>query len=411
MRTSLQRHVVAPMTGLGLLGVAALGVLLLSAAVPVLPSQILLVGWMAAAVLTGRVTRTIDASFTTRALVIGLPLAALAFLDHVGFPVGPETVATLVVGLVPFGMASGWSDWPTRPLARPRARRLAPGVALAGSLLLTSTVPSGAWFAAVRGAPTQTQSNTGNIDLKVSTHQWFASQGVGILTADGNDAVAAFLATPDPTAPEATDPTTGAPLGTPNTYEWRLLKGAGDADGVLYSQIRDHLHNHWSHRGRQYIIGASAASNAEKAFDEAVRLWNAGDRGNAVYWLGASLHLVQDSCVPQHGWFGVGVYHNPYERWVNDNQDELAVTDAGIYRSDFRVGGGHGGEDWSSAHPRGWADECAHRAFANLPAATHPYPERPNPNDLQWATAVHVADVQRMSAGFVVFFFDTVGAP
>ncbi|MDE0805300.1 MAG: hypothetical protein OSA99_18525 [Acidimicrobiales bacterium] len=409
MSSPLQRHVAAPMTGLGLLAVSALGVLLLSASVPVLPSQILLGVWIATAVLAGRVTRTIGPSLATRALVVGLPLATVVLLRDMGFPIGAEAVATLVAGLVPFGMASGRSH-PTR-LGRPRVRRLAPGLALTGSLLLTSTVPSGAWFAAVRGTPTQTQMNTGGVDLKASTHQWFAAQGVRILTADGHDAVAAFLATPDPTAPEATDPATGAPLGTPNTYEWRLLKGAGDADGVLYSQIRDHLHNHWSHRGRQYIIGASAASNAEKAFDEAVRLWSAGDRGNAVYWLGAALHLVQDSCVPQHGWFGVGVYHNPYERWVRDNQDALAVSDAGIYQSDFRVGGGHGGEDWSSSQPRGWADECAHRAFANLPAATHPYPANPNPNDLQWATAPHIADVQRMSAGFVTFFFDTVGAP
>ncbi|MDE0803514.1 MAG: hypothetical protein OSA99_09340 [Acidimicrobiales bacterium] len=403
----------APMTGLGLLSVSAIGVLLLSASAPVVPEHALLVVWITGAAIAGRVTRTIDASLVTRAMVLVTPVAMLASLRELGFPVGSEVVATLVVGLIPLAVASSpepaTSSRPQR--SRRRTRRFAPAAALVGALLLTSTVPSGAWFAAVRGTPTQTQTNTGGIDLQASTHQWLASQGVGILGADGNDVVAAFLSSPDPTAPEATDPATGTPLGSANTYEWRLLKGAGDADGVLYPQIRDHLHNHWSHRGRQYIVGASAASNAQKAFDEAVRLWKADDRGNAVYWLGAALHLVQDSCVPQHGWFGVGVYHHDYEKWVRDNQDGLAVADAGIYRSDFRVGGGHGGDDWSSSRARGWADECAHRAFENLPAASHPYPSNPNPNDLQWATANHVADVQRMSAGFIVFFFDTVAAP
>lgn len=402
----------APMVGTGLLVAAGATVSLGAAAATWVPTPILGAAWVGGAAGAGKVTGRLDASWSTRLIVPAIPVGGLLWATDAGVLFGLETVTTLAVGLVVFALVSN----PTgRRVVATRAggscRRALTGMSLAGALVLTSTVPSGAWFAAVRGTPTRAQRNTGGIDLQASTHQWLTARGVEILSADGYDAIAAFLDTPDPTAPGATDPSTGALLGTPNTYRWRLLRGSSDADGILYSQLRDHLLNPWSHRGRQYVVGDSAAANTEKAFDEAVRLWTAADRGNAIYWLGAALHLVQDSCVPQHGWFGLGVYHHDYETWVRDNQEALAVSDAGIYQADFRVGGGHGGEDWSSGHPRGWADECAHRAFRNLPAASHPYPANPGPGDAQWATAPHLADVQRLSAGFIVFFADTVGAP
>ena len=402
----LVRAVTGASVGFGLLATTALTTVVVAARFPHVPESALVLLWLTGSLAAGAVTRQVDPRVRVRLATVGLAALGVVATASQGLPPTPEFLAWLGAGAIAF--ASTAPSW----TARSPVRRRLGAVAMSALLAATAVSPAGAWFAGVRRTtPTQAQVNTGGIDLAISTHQWLASQGMVILAADGHDTVASFLATPDPTAPEATDPTTGAPLGTPNTYGWRLLKGAADADGVLYPQIRDHLHNHWTHRGRQYVVGASAASNAEKAFDEAVRLWNTGDRGNAVYWLGAALHLVQDSCVPQHGWFGIGVYHHDYETWVNDNQDALAVADGGIYQTDFRVNGGHGGDDWSSAHPRGWADECAHRAFENLPAASHPYPQTPSPTDKQWATAPHIAASQQLSAGFIVFFFDTVNGP
>lgn len=40
---------------------------------------------------------------------------------------------------------------------------------------------------------------------------------------------------------------------------------------------------------------------------------------------------MEDSCVPQHGWFAVGAYHHAYEVWVQTHQDQLAVDRGGIY--------------------------------------------------------------------------------
>jgi hypothetical protein len=270
--------------------------------------------------------------------------------------------------------------------------------------------PASAWIAGCRGTPTSTQKAFNGVDLAASTHQWLAVQAITILQTDGFDRITNFLATPDPSAPPAHDPVSKAPTGVPETYGWRLLNGAAEADCSLYSQIPDHLLNFWSHKGRQMIVGSSAASNAEKSFAIATTAWKQGDRSKAMMWLGASLHLVQDSCVPQHNFYGIGLNHTPYETWVKTNRVALAVRDGAILAKDFRVGHGHGGDNWSSAHPRGWADECAHRsagfvrsAFANVPAVQ-------SKADPQWRTAAHVAATQRLGAGYVKFFFDTVGA-
>lgn len=271
---------------------------------------------------------------------------------------------------------------------------------------------AGAWDAGCRVTPaTAAQRANNGIDLRSSAHQWLATRAMTILAADGYDTIAAFLATPDPTAPLA--PAAGAGgTGAPNeTYGWRLLTGSDEADCKLYSQISDHLHNFWSHRGRRMIIGESAASNAEKAFSNATAAWRRGDKAIAMEWLGASLHLVQDSCVPQHNFYGIGVNHFDFERWTLIHQDALSVGDGAILAKDFRVGGGHGGEKWSSAHPRGWADECAHRAGGILRTASANVPKISTSADPQWKAAPHIAETQRLSAGYIQFFFQTVGGP
>lgn len=408
------RSALAAAVGFGLLLASGVTSMVVAARFAVVPDQAVLGLWLVGSLGAGAVASTIDSSLRARVGTLAIPVVGWCWLGAQGLALELELLATLVAGLVLFLVgAAAAAPAPRGSAAGARVvRRKAPAVVAAVlAMVFVASVPAGAWFSGVRSTPTKTQVNTGGIDLAVSTHQWLASQGMTILAADGHRAVAAFLATPDPTAPEATDAATGAPLGVPNTYAWRLLKGANDADGVLYPQVRDHLLNHWTHRGRQYLLGPSAASNAEEAFGRAVGFWKAQDRGAAIYWLGAALHLVQDACVPQHGWFGIGVYHHDYEKWVQRHRAALAVGSGGIYQSDFRVRSGHGGDEWSSAHPRGWADECAHRAFANLVAASHPYPKVSRPTDKQWATAQHIAAAQGLSAGFIVYFFDTIGGP
>jgi hypothetical protein len=232
-----------------------------------------------------------------------------------------------------------------------------------------------------------------------------------ILKADGFDRISAFLETQDPTAPPARDRETGALTGATETFGWRILEGANDADCAFYSEVPDHLHNFWTHKGRHMILGESAASYAEKAFAKAVTAWEQDDRPVAMEWLGTSLHLVQDSCVPQHNFYGIGINHNPFERWVLKHQDALAVVDGAILGGTFRTERGHGGAAWSSAHPRGWADECAHHAAGALLAASANVPASTSKDDPQWRTAEHIAFTQRLGAGYLQFFFERVGEP
>jgi hypothetical protein len=314
------------------------------------------------------------------------------------------------LGVAPFLIGAAFTFFAANPVRSRVVRTLAVGAA--PLLVLAVAQPAEAWIASASlTTPTDTMVRSNDVDLSVDTHQWLARQAMTILANDGRNDIAAFLATPDPTAPGANDPSTGAPTGTTETFGWRLLQGARDADGVLHPQLPDHFHNWWTHQGKWWIVGGSAAGGAELAYSRATDAWAAGDRSDAVYWLGAALHLVDDACVPQHEFYGLNVYHHQYERWVQIHQDALAVDSGGIYADQFRVGSGHGGPAWSSAHPRGWVDECAHRAAGNLVAATNPNPPEPSMTGPQWHTAPHIADTQRLSAGFVAFFFDSVGGP
>lgn len=302
---------------------------------------------------------------------------------------------------------------------RIRRRRVATGVVWIVAVVVVSEVvalsgvfdrSAGAWSAACRGKPTATQQATG-IDLTKSTHEWFASRALAILEADGQDQIVQFLRSSDPTAPAGLSPSAAGSAPIIGSYGWRFVKGAADADCELYSQIPDHLHNFWSHRGRRMIIGSSAASNAEKAFSNAVDAWRGNDRPTAMQWLGASLHLVQDACVPQHNFYGIGVNHTAYELWVRAQQNTLAVDGPPVLAGDFRAERGHGGAQWSSLNPRGWVDECAHRAAGVLRAAAANVPSPSTAKDPQWATAEHIAFTQRLGAGYLRLFFDKVGEP
>ena len=278
-------------------------------------------------------------------------LAAALSARPVGSVMGlaePGPVPWLAVA--PFLIGAAFTFLTVAPTRSRVVRTLA--VLTAPLLILIVAQPAGAWIASASlTTPTDTMVRSNNVDLSVDTHQWLARQAMTILANDGRSDMASFLATPDPTAPGANDPTSGAATGTTETYGWRLLQGARDADGVLHAQLPDHFHNWWTHQGKWWIVGGSAADGAELAFSHATDAWAAGDRSNAIYWLGAALHLVDDACVPQHEFYGLNVYHHQYERWVQIHQDTLAVDSGGIYADQFRVGTGHGGPAWSSAHP------------------------------------------------------------
>jgi hypothetical protein len=174
--------------------------------------------------------------------------------------------------------------------------------------------------------------------------------------------------------------------------------------------IPDHFFNWWTHSGKGLIAGTSAATWAEQQFALAVKAWRAGDRSTAMYHLCAATHLVDDACAPPHGSQYVPD-HRAYEEWVVPRQAAFAETSGGTYRTDFRVQSGHGGQEWSSSHTRGWLDECAHRAAELIVNTAQPPPDDPSGTTSYTNTMQHFRDAQRVTAGYLALFFETVGGP
>jgi hypothetical protein len=280
-----------------------------------------------------------------------------------------------------------------------------PVVTIAG--LMTG---AGAW-SVDEPAPSAPAMVAGNgVVVADDTHAFLIQQGAVILRHDGRAAVADFLATPDPTAPLQRT-TAGSMRQYRETYLWRVELGSRDADRVLKKRAApDHFFNWWTHSGRGLIAGTSAATWAEQQFSLAVQSWRTGDRANAMYHLGTATHLVDDACAPPHASQYVPD-HRAYEEWVVAWQAQFAQTGGGIYRTDFRVRGGHGGREWSSSHTRGWVDECAHRAAELIVNTAQPPPEDPSGTTPYSNTMQHFRDAQRLTAGYLAFFFETVGGP
>ena len=273
-----------------------------------------------------------------------------------------------------------------------------------------SVTPVGAWTVGEPGSTNPAVIRGNGIVVADDTHALFLQQAVVILKNDGHVEVARFLRTADPNAPRRRDAKSGRLLTSTESYLWRLQLGSHDADRVNKDEMPDHFFNWWTHSGKGLIAGPSGATYAEEQFAEAKRLWSRGDRSGAMYHLGAAAHLVADACTPPHASFLVPK-HRAYENWIVQHQASMTATSGGIYRDQFRVGTGHGGPDWSSDHTRGWVDECAHHGSRYIPDGLQPPSEDPILNE---EAAIHTTTllrfVQRLTAGYLAFFFDEVGA-
>ena len=400
MRERLWRTWVEAGTGLGLL---AATLLVLATWVPVGPVALLLVALAGAGVC--RVLRT----ETPLPLQLGLAAQVLA-----GVGAWLAVSRLLLVGVAPVLAAAYVGGWGLAVAAGRGDRRTsyAASAALLG-LGGWSLVPgAGAWSVDEprTGRPTAAMVVNNGIDVSVDTHGFLLQQGVAILAGDGHTDLSGFLLSPDPTAPYLRK-ADGTPTSRHESYLWRMQTGARDADRSLKRTVMpDHFFNWWTHAGKGMIAGTSAATWAEQQFAEAVAAWDAGDRARAAYHLGAAAHLVDDACAPPHA-SPVVPNHRAFEDWVVAHQSSWAVTRGGLYRGDFRVHSGHGGSRWSSSHTRGWVDECAHRGVEYIPNSAQPPPDLLAQPGAYAGTRHLFQDAQRLTAGYLAFFFDSVSSP
>ena len=280
------------------------------------------------------------------------------------------------------------------------------GAGLVATAAVAATATAGAWSVDEPAADDPAMVAGNGIVVARDTHAFLLRQGVRVLQGDGRTAEARFLLSPDPTAPLIP----GRPgRGQHESYLWRMQLGARDADGVLKKTVMpDHFFNWWTHSGKGLVAGPSAATYAERQFRLATDAWRAGDRSAATYHLGAATHLVDDACAPPHEFFLVP-HHRAYEDWVLARQESLTVASGGIYAEDFRRLTGHGGAEWSSAHTRGWVDECAHRAAEFVVNTVQPPASGPGDPNPPAGADPQFRVTQRMTAGYLAFFFDSVG--
>lgn len=389
----------------------------LALAVAVVGGQAVAVGYLTGSVLAGRVLgyalaagvgmageraiRCYLGQGWLRAVVlVPVPaVAATATAVLVVVPLDPVVPGCLTAGgLLGLAVAAG------RPVAAAGA-----SVLLVGATTFGSVSGAGAW-SVDEPSPDDPRMVAGDgIVVSMDTHAFLVQQGARILRNDGRTAIADFLDSADPVAPWRHD-RTGKRLERRESYLWRMQRGARDADRSLKPQMPDHFFNWWTHSGKGLIAGPSAATWAEQQFADAVRSWRSGNRDLAMYHLGAAAHLVDDACTPPHE-SELVPNHRAYEEWVLARQASWAVDRGGVYQDDFRVDGGHGGAEWSSAHTRGWVDECAHSAAALVLNTAQPPPDDPLSGGAYGRTRAHFAFTQRITAGYIAFFFDRVGGP
>ena len=109
-----------------------------------------------------------------------------------------------------------------------------------------------------------------------------------------------------------------------------LHEGAVWADQDFKS--REHFYNPYTERG---LYGCkSSKQRFEKYYASALVHWDCGDKDKAMFYLGAAVHLVQDSTIPQHGSVKLLKSHRKYEQWIHKVHNDFlhySVSEGGIY--------------------------------------------------------------------------------
>ena len=82
----------------------------------------------------------------------------------------------------------------------------------------------------------------------------------------------------------------------------------------------------------------SAADEFERYAGKAALSVQNGNYPQAVFFLGAATHLVQDVCVPHHARGKLFCGHQEYENWVQQHHTNYAVAVQGIYNEGLKGG-------------------------------------------------------------------------
>ncbi|NPV52111.1 MAG: phospholipase [Firmicutes bacterium] len=149
-----------------------------------------------------------------------------------------------------------------------------------------------------------------------------------------------------------------------------------------------HHYNPFTNRG--LWRWPSAVTECRRHLARSLDAWRAGRQDQSFFWLGAALHIVQDSCVPHHARAIITHGHQRYETWADSHKSDYAASGEGMYGL---------GED-----PGKWVKSNALIAYSMYPKVSDGSCE----SDYRAASKVLLLRAQRTTAGFMAMFFELV---
>ena len=118
-------------------------------------------------------------------------------------------------------------------------------------------------------------------------------------------------------------------LNSDPDYKRNIQMGGWNLDTFLGNPLPGVSPATFHHFSESFWPGFKTAGwQSRQCYDKAADAWKAGDRQEAMYYLGAAVHLAQDVSLPQHAVSGVTyigkmVGHQMMEHWAESQFDRL----------------------------------------------------------------------------------------
>lgn len=132
----------------------------------------------------------------------------------------------------------------------------------------------------------------------------------------------------------------------------------------------------------------NAITECNEYFKQALQYWRQGQILKSMFFLGSSVHLVQDMCVPHHARAVALKGHLAYERWVLQNHPSYAIYNNGLYNLTTSVSG--------------WVKFNAKMAWRHFPNVCRNATE----DMYHQSTKELLTMAQRSTAGFFLYFIN-----
>lgn len=164
------------------------------------------------------------------------------------------------------------------------------------------------------------------LDTPGVSHDYFLRQAYEVLTIDGKDDVRTFF----------------------QPYHSWIRKGLFWADRGWKNVC--HFYANPEKTGSTHWPGATA--EAQYYYNHALSYFSQ-DVFKGMFYLGASLHIIQDMTEPHHALGSVFDGHQEFEKWMTQNWKDYSINQGGLYL-DF-------------THPSQWVEYNAHHSEPYYP--------------------------------------------